>query len=140
MSNIKSGIYEINLRGRRYGLLFSLNVLDAVQDKYGTIDQLAEIFNPENNKDWLKDTKWLLALLVNEGANLEEFLGVENPVGHITEQELGLLVDLQNFREVQNAIFAAFARGTKDDQAVALTDEETETEDDEGNGQGAQVE
>lgn len=62
MSAIQSGAYPVTLNGKEYGLLFSLNALDAIQDKFGGYDKLHEVFNA-NNQNWIKDTKWLLTLL-----------------------------------------------------------------------------
>ena len=67
MSAIKDGRYAIEVGGRERHLLFSLNALDEIQDKFGGYDKLAEVFS-QDNKDWIKNTKWLLALLINEGA------------------------------------------------------------------------
>ena len=40
MSAIQSGAYPVTLNGTEYGLLFSLNALDAIQDKFGGYDKL----------------------------------------------------------------------------------------------------
>lgn len=51
-------------------MLFTLNALEELQEKCGGYDKLPEVFN-QNNPDWIKDTKWLLTMLINEGL-LEE--------------------------------------------------------------------
>ena len=48
MSAIQSGAYPVTLNGKEYGLLFSLNALDAIQDKFGGYDKLHEVFNANN--------------------------------------------------------------------------------------------
>ena len=65
MSAIKNGVYTVTLKGKEYGLLFSLNALDEVQGKFGGYDKLGEIFN-DKNPDLFKNTRWLLTLLINE--------------------------------------------------------------------------
>lgn len=45
MSAIKNGVYTVTLKGKEYGLLFSLNALDEVQGRFGGYDKLGEIFN-----------------------------------------------------------------------------------------------
>lgn len=133
MSALKSGAYPVILNGEEYGLLFSLNALDAIQDKFGSFDKLDEVFNSDN-ASWIKDTKWLLALLINE-ARLAEDESAEL----LTEDKVGRMVHAGNLQDIQNAIFAAFARGTAGDETTEERDEETENEEDnEGNSQAVQ--
>lgn len=129
MSAIKNGGYSVNLKGKDYVLLFSLNALDELQDKFGGYDKINEIFN-ENNKDWVKDTKWLLTLLINEGLLYED----ENAT-LLTEQQVGRLIHVGNMKEIQRAIYASFAAGTAGDGEAAETDsQEGDTEENtEGN-------
>lgn len=88
----------MELKGKKYRLLFTLNALEELQDKCGGYDKLPEVFN-QNNKDWVKDTKWLLTMLINEGL-LEEDENAEL----LSEDKVGRLIHLGNIREVQNAI------------------------------------
>ena len=133
MSAIKDGRYPINLNGKEYYLLFSLNALDALQDKYGGYDKLSEIFD-SNNKDIFKDLRWLLTMLINEG--------LEDDEPQLTEQRVGKLIHLGKLSEIKTAIYKAFAYGvnggeqpeTEETEAGA----ENDTEDDEGNRQSAQ--
>lgn len=123
MNAMKSGAYPITLNGEEYGLLFSLNALDEMQERFGGYDKLHEVFN-QNNKDWVKDTRWLFTLLINE-ARLTENENAEI----LSEQKVGRLINAGNLREIQQAIFAAFASGTtgKEEKGNNIT-EETEGE------------
>ena len=129
MSAIKDGRYPINLNGKDYYLLFSLNALDALQEKYGGYDKLGDIFN-ENNKDIFKDLRWLLTLLINEG--------LEDDEPEFTEQRIGKLIHLGNIGEIKTAIYKSFAYGVNGGEQPDETDSAEETEDDEGNRQSAQ--
>lgn len=121
MSAIKDGGYTVELKGKEYRLLFTLNALDEIQTKFGGYDKLNEIFN-QSNPDWVKDTKWLLTLLINEGL-LEEDENAEI----MEEQKVGRLIHVGNLAEVQRAIFASFAAGTAGDgEDTGETEEESE--------------
>lgn len=122
MSAVKNGKCEIELEGKKYNLLFSLNVLDEIQDRFGGYDKLAEVFNPENPL-WIKNTRWLFTLLINEGAAEGE--------PEITEKQIGKMLHLGNINEIQAAMLKAFRLGTKGD-------EEEEEEEEEGNLKGGQ--
>ncbi len=131
MSAIKDGRYPIEIGGKERHLLFSLNALDEIQDKVGGYDKLAEVFN-QDNKDWIKNTKWLLALLINEGA--------EEGEPEVTEKQVGRWIHTGNIIEVQSAILKAFAVGTNGDKEPQ-EEEQGENNDgtDEGNAESGQV-
>ena len=121
MSAIKDGGSTVTLKGKDYRLLFSLNALDEIQTKFGGYDKLDEVFN-KDNPDWVKDTKWLLTLLINEGL-LEE----DENAQILTEQQTGRLIHMGNLAEVQRAIYASFAAGTAGDgENTGETEEERE--------------
>lgn len=133
MSAIKDGRYPITLNGKDYYLLFSLNALDALQDKYGGYDKLSDIFR-EDNKDIFKDLRWLLTMLINEG--------LEDDEEPLTEQKVGKLIHLGNLGMIKTAIYKSFAYGVNGGEQTETQEEEREskeeTEDDEGNSTSAQ--
>lgn len=106
---MKDGGATVTLKGKEYRLLFSLNALDELQTKFGGYNKLDKVFN-QNNPEWVKDTRWLLTLLINEGLMEED----ENAV-LFTEQQIGRLIHVGNLSEVQRAIYASFAAGTTGD-------------------------
>ncbi len=131
MSAIKDGRYPVNIGGQERHLLFSLNALDEIQDKFGGYDKLGEVFD-QDNKDWIKNTKWLLALLLNEGA--------EEGEPEVTEKQVGRWIHTGNIMEVQTAILKAFAVGTNG-STEGQEKEPGENNDgtDEGNAESGQV-
>lgn len=134
MSAIKNGVYTVTLRGKEYGLLFSLNALDEVQGRFGGYDKLGEIFN-DKNPDLFKDTRWLLTLLINEWQLSED----EN-AQLIEEKRVGNLIHLGNLKEVQRAIYASFALATAGDgdEETDSSEEDGSSGENEGNRQGVQ--
>jgi len=126
MSAIKDGRYPIELDKERH-LLFSLNALDEIQDKFGGFDKLGEIMD---GKDKLKNVRWLLTLLINEGAEEEE---------QLTEKQVGKLIHTGNFINVQQAIFRAFTIGNNGGQETQVEQENDEEEENEKNSQSEQV-
>ena len=122
MSAIKDGGYTVTLKGKDYRLLFTLNALDELQDKIGG----NEVFN-NKNKDWVKNTKWLLTLLINEGL-LEE----DENATLFTEQQIGRLIHVGNLAEVQRAIYSSFAAGTAGNGEEGEDGETAEEEAEEG--------
>ena len=68
MSAIKDGRFPIVLDKERH-LLFSLNAIDEMQDKFGGFDRLDTVLS---GKDSIKNLRWLLTVLLNEGAEDDE--------------------------------------------------------------------
>ncbi len=120
MSAIKDGRLPITLDKERH-LLFSLNALDEVQDKFGGIDKMGDAMSGSGA---IKNIKWLLTLLINEGADDGE--------EELTEKQVGRMIHTGNFAEIQQAIFKAFSMGnsgTASPEEIEGEDEEEEDAD-----------
>ena len=120
MSAIKDGRFPIILDRERH-LLFSLNAIDEMQDKFGGFDRLDKVLS---GKDSIKNLRWLLTLLLNEGAGEEE--------EELTEKQVGKLIHTGNFIEVKSAIFKAFSLGNNGTEEPPARDDEEDDEEDSG--------
>ncbi len=128
MSAIKDGRLPIVLDKARH-LLFSLNVIDEMQDKFGGFDKLDEVLK---GKDSIKNLRWLLTLLLNEGADDGE--------PELTEKDVGRMIHTGNFMEVKTAIFKAFSLGNSGTEEPPDDESGGEDGDDEGEeGKNAQA-
>lgn len=127
MSVIKDGRYPVEIGGKTYHLLFSLNALDELQDKFGGYDKLAEAMS-QDNKDWIKNTKWLLAMLMNEGK--------EEGEPEITERQVGRMIHTGNITEIQETMLKAFSVGTSGTAEPEMEEEAAGEE--MGNGKSGQ--
>lgn len=126
MSAIKDGRYAVTLNDKTYHMLFSLNVLDEIQDRFGGYDKLDEVLSTDKNM--IKNIRWLFTLLLNEGRDDGE--------PELTEREVGRIIHVGNLSEIKGAIFSAFAYGaTGDDEPDKAEDN---NEGDEGNRESAQ--
>lgn len=121
MSAIKDGRFPIVLDKERH-LLFSLNAIDEMQDKFGGFDRLDTVLS---GKDSIKNLRWLLTVLLNEGAEDDE-----EP---LTEKQVGKLIHTGNFAEVKTAIFKAFSMGNNGTAEPPEQDGEDDEEDIEKN-------
>ena len=121
MSAIKDGRFPIVLDKERH-LLFSLNAIDEMQDKFGGFDRLDTVLS---GKDSIKNLRWLLTVLLNEGAEDDE-----EP---LTEKQVGKLIHTGNFAEVKTAIFKAFSMDNNGTPEPPEQDGEDDEEDIEKN-------
>ncbi len=102
MSALKDGRVAIELDKTRY-LLFDLNAVDAVTDKYGTFENLGSIISPVANPQYMKDLRYLVTLMLNEGADEGE--------PEFTEKQVGKLIHIGNMVTAMNAVTAAISYG-----------------------------
>jgi hypothetical protein len=132
MSAIKDGRMPIELNGKMYHMLFSLNAIDEIEDRFGDIGNITEIIE---GKGRMKDLRWLFTLLINEGA----------PDGEeqLTEKQVGKLIHSGNLAEITTAIYKTFVYGNtgsteipdvNDADDIDVSDEEN----DEGNAQAGE--
>lgn len=101
-------------------LLFSLNAIDEMQDKFGGFDRLDEVLA---GKDSIKNLRWLLTVLLNEGAADDE-----EP---LTEKQVGKMIHTGNFLEVKSSVFKAFSMGNNGMEEPPARDDEEDDGDDE---------
>ena len=118
MSAIKDGRMPVELNGKTYYLLFSLNALDEMQDRFGGYDKLDKAFD-QSNPTMIKDLRWLLTLIINEG--MEEG---ETP---LTEQQVGKLIHIGNLPQIKDAIFSSFVYSTNGGEEKEAADGEADT-------------
>lgn len=95
---ITDGRTAIILDQERY-ILFSLNVIVKVEQKFGSFESLDDHIRTGPNR--IKNLLWLLTELINEGAASEDQKLTEREVGKILHP--GLLAD------AQTAVFKSFA-------------------------------
>lgn len=102
-------------------LLFSLNAIDEMQDKFGGFDRLDTVLS---GKDSIKNLRWLLTVLLNEGA--------EEGEPELTEKQVGKLIHTGNFAEVKDAIFKAFSMGNNGTEEPPARDDEEDDDEEDG--------
>lgn len=127
MSAIKDGRLPITLDKERH-LLFSLNVIDEVQDRFGSFDNLDEVLK---GKDAIKNLRWLLTQLLNEGADDSE--------EQLTEKAVGKMIHTGNFNEVRTSIFKAFAVGNSGTEEPPEAGDEDDTDEEDNKEKNAKA-
>ena len=128
MSAFKDGRYPISLDQERH-LLFSLNAMDEMQDKFGDLGELDKVMS---GKDRFKAVRWLLCLLLNEGAAEGEAL--------LTEKEVGKMIHAGNMAYAQKCIYKSIAIGQNgtEETTAELDDSDEDDETEQGNAAAGQ--
>ena len=111
MSDLKPKATKIKLGKNEYGLRFTLNAIDEIQDHFEIpIADLYKVLNEESKR--IKTLKYIIALLVNEDVDCQNDEGME--LKHIDERFVGRCIDINNMHEMMSTIISSFSDGTPD--------------------------
>lgn len=64
-------INYLETESEKYPLVFTLNVMEAIQDKYGTIDTWSNLIQRDGEPD-IKALKFFMTEAINEGIEIEK--------------------------------------------------------------------
>lgn len=69
---VKSAIQEIEYRGKTYKLVFDLNVMEAIQDEYGSIEAWGKLTGPDDGGEPnIKALVFGVMEMINEGVDID---------------------------------------------------------------------
>lgn len=110
MSDLRPKGTKIKLGKEEYGLRFTLNAIDDIQDHFDmAIEDLNKLF--DDSKTRFKNLKYLLTLLINEDIDcVNDETGEEIP--HVDERFVGRHIDSNNMKEIMETILRAFTNAT----------------------------
>lgn len=102
--------FEYN--GREYNLAFNLNVMEAIQAKYGTLEKWGDVTGGNGNEPEIGAIIDGFEMMINEG----EEIAHDDDFKPITHKQVGRIISgigLQKATEVLNAVVA---ESTKSDE------------------------
>ena len=104
MPKKKESTPSITWNGEKYDLVFNLNVMEEIQDKYGSVEKWGELVE-EAEEPKAKDIKFGFTAMLNEGIDIyNEDHEDERPF--FTEKQVGRIISqlgLQNAAHTLNA-------------------------------------
>lgn len=108
MSDMKPRGTPITLGREERHFLFTLNLIDQLEDKYGkTMQSIIEDMTAENaDRHMLRDV--VTMLLNNEAARSRRQDDTSQELREVTEEEVGDMIDLDNYYIVLRAILQAY--------------------------------
>ncbi len=78
---------KLEYKGKEYKLIFNFNVLEAIQDEYGTLDKmLSEAYGKTTGEPSIKALAFIIAAMVNEAIDIDNE-GKETPEPFITQKQ-----------------------------------------------------
>ena len=67
---MKSKLQEIEYKDKTYKLAFDLNVMEAIQDEYGSIEAWGKLVEPEDGEPNIKALVFGATQMINEGIEI----------------------------------------------------------------------
>ena len=94
----------IETKDRNYPIVFNINVMEEIQEKYGSLSAWGSIVeNAEGGEPKVKDLKIGLMLMINEAIDIEnEEKGENNPM--LDAKQVGRLISKVGFEEITRKI------------------------------------
>lgn len=102
--------YErIKIGEREYPIAFNLNIMEQIQEEYGSFEKWYEIFASIEGEVPYKDLIWTFNKLLNEGADLERDEG-RSDLALLNHKQTGRLIGVFGQVEAINAMFALVSK------------------------------
>lgn len=107
MSDLRPTGVSIQFDGVERHFLFTLNVIDKVQDHYGTIvlDAMDKLFVA---KEQSSAVRFFVKTLLDDEAEREKWKNPESDLPMYKDKELGWLISVENIDEIIAAIMKAY--------------------------------
>ena len=95
---------HIFANGKAYPVTFNINVMEEIQEAYGSIGAWGAIVeNAEGGEPKVKDLKIGLMMMINEGIDIEnEMTGGNVPT--VTSKQVGRIISERGFDEITRVI------------------------------------
>lgn len=108
MSDLRPRGIPVMLNGEERHLLFTLNAIDAIQDKYEkTLSEVLEdVISGEITNYTMRD---ILVILLNDEVERENHKHKGKKLEEVTEREIGWMIGLDNQVELIEKILRAYA-------------------------------
>ena len=110
MSDLKPTGVKIKLGNEEYGMRFTLNAIDDIQDHFNIdISELNGLFS--DTKHQIRNIRYILTVLINEDIDcVADETGEKRP--HVDEKYVGRHIDIANINSVIGRVYATVNSGT----------------------------
>ena len=99
---MKNTVVYIEAAGKKYPLAFNLNVMEEIQEHYGSLDEWGKV-TQGNGEPKVKDLKYGVMAMINEGIDMEnENNGANEPM--LSNKQVGRIMTEVGIQKVVAAI------------------------------------
>lgn len=104
---------HIETQNRRYPIVFNINVMEEIQEAYGSLRTWGSIVeNADGGEPKVKDLKMGLMLMINEAIDIENDENTEK-MPMVTSKQVGRLISEVGFKAITTVIQELTIESTK---------------------------
>ena len=105
---------KFTYKGKEIKLVFNLNVMQAIQEEYGTVDKWGQLTDGDSGEVDVKALKFGITQMINEAIDIDnEDNGTNEPF--LTEKQVGRIITDVGMDIIANTMNDVVIDSTKDD-------------------------
>lgn len=110
----------IQYKDKEYNLVFNLNVMEVIQDEYGSIEKWGAMCEPANGEPNVKALKYGFAAMLNEGIDISnDENGTDDPL--LSLKQVGRMVSELGINQAATALSDTVVKSTKSNEKNELS-------------------
>jgi hypothetical protein len=118
MNEMKDYKFDFEVEGIKYNLVFNLNVMEAIQEEYGTIEKWGSLTDGKGGEVNAKALIFGLTEMINEGIDIEnDNLTEKRPL--LTRKQVGRIVTKMGLENTATQLNDAIVESTKSEEKNA---------------------
>lgn len=107
--------FNFEIEGKNYPLIFNLNVMETIQEEFGSIEKWGALTDGKSGEVNVKALKFGLTEMINEGIDIEnEENGENRPL--LTTKQVGRLITKMGVEKTAEKLNTAIVEGTKSEE------------------------
>ena len=106
---------KLEVGDKTYPIVFNLNILELIQEEYGTIDDWQDLLTGADGIPNIKCLKWSFTQFINEGLDIENEIA-ENKRPFVTEKQVGRLLGQIGWDKATSSLFGLVSNSTPDSE------------------------
>lgn len=112
---MKDFVNEITYKNETYKLVFNLNVMEEIQEEYGTIEKWGDLTDGAEGEPDAKAIIFGFTAMINEGIDIEnDEEGTDKPF--LSLKKVGRIISELGFEEATNTLNETVIESTKSDE------------------------
>lgn len=112
---MKDTMNTINYKDKEYKIIFNLNVMEQIQEEYGTLDKWGDLTDGVSGEVNVKALKFGLMCMINEGIDIQnEEEGTD--IKPFTSKQIGRMLTELGIKEMTEKVNETVIESTKSDE------------------------
>lgn len=100
---MQDNIKHIKVNGISYPLVFNLNVMEVIQEKFGTLEKWGELTDGKENEVDIKALKFGIKEMINEGIDIENE-NSDTKRDFLSDKQVGRLITDVGINKIANDV------------------------------------